>query len=414
MIDLDHNPPPLDPVSADYVRLAFRMEPHIAGLIDAYSGPTDIRDAAQAEPATAADLVRDADALLERIAIEDLALSRVDYLTAQAAALAILARTLAGEEIAYVDEVRQLFDIEAERVPDDAYAAAIAMLAEALPGDGAVPERLQRWKRQFEITVDAAKIAIDQIMNEARSRASGLTALPDDESVEIAFVSDKPWSGYNWYLGNARSLVEVNTDLPIRANALLDLMAHEGYPGHHTEHALKEIRLYHQRGYGEHAIQLINTPECVISEGVATLAESMIFAEGESARWQAEHVWRPLGIDADPEREARIVQAQWTLRSVGANAALLMHQDGRPEADVVRYLMEYGLATEEEARHRLRFIADPLWRPYIFTYHVGRDLLGRWLEEAEATGETRESRFVRLLEEQLTPGAIASDLEENP
>lgn len=414
MIDLDHNPPPLDPVSADYVRLAFRMEPHIAGLIDAYSGPTDIRDAAQAEPATAADLVRDADALLERIAIEDLALSRVDYLTAQAAALATLARTLAGEEIAYVDEVRQLFDIEAERVPDDAYAAAIAMLAEALPGDGAVPERLQRWKRQFEITVDAAKIAIDQIMNEARSRASGLTALPDDESVEIAFVSDKPWSGYNWYLGNARSLVEVNTDLPIRANALLDLMAHEGYPGHHTEHALKEIRLYHQRGYGEHAIQLINTPECVISEGVATLAESMIFAEGESARWQAEHVWRPLGIDADPEREARIVQAQWTLRSVGATAALLMHQDGRPEADVVRYLMEYGLATEEEARHRLRFIADPLWRPYIFTYHVGRDLLGRWLEEAEATGETRESRFVRLLEEQLTPGAIASDLEENP
>lgn len=414
MIDLDHNPPPLDPVSADYVRLAFRMEPHIAGLIDAYSGPTDIRDAAQAEPATAADLVRDADALLERIAIEDLALSRVDYLTAQAAALATLARTLAGEEIAYVDEVRQLFDIEAERVPDDAYAAAIAMLAEALPGDGPVPERLQRWKRQFEITVDAAKIAIDQIMNEARSRASGLTALPDDESVEIAFVSDKPWSGYNWYLGNARSLVEVNTDLPIRANALLDLMAHEGYPGHHTEHALKEIRLYHERGYGEHAIQLINTPECVISEGVATLAESMIFAEGESARWQAEHVWRPLGIDADPEREARIVQAQWTLRSVGANAALLMHQDGRPEADVVRYLMEYGLATEEEARHRLRFIADPLWRPYIFTYHVGRDLLGRWLEEAEATGETRESRFVRLLEEQLTPGAIASDLEENP
>ncbi len=414
MIDLDHNPPQLDPVSADYVRLAFRMEPHIAGLIDAYSGPTDIRDAAQAEPATAADLVRDADALLERIAIEDLALSRVDYLTAQAAALATLARTLAGEEIAYVDEVRQLFDIEAERVPDDAYAAAIAMLAEALPGDGAVPERLQRWKRQFEITVDAAKIAIDQIMNEARSRASGLTALPDDESVEIAFVSDKPWSGYNWYLGNARSLVEVNTDLPIRANALLDLMTHEGYPGHHTEHALKEIRLYHERGYGEHAIQLINTPECVISEGVATLAESMIFAEGESARWQAEHVWRPLGIDADPEREARIVQAQWTLRSVGANAALLMHQDGRPEADVVRYLMEYGLATEEEARHRLRFIADPLWRPYIFTYHVGRDLLGRWLEEAEATGETRESRFVRLLEEQLTPGAIASDLEENP
>jgi hypothetical protein len=138
----------------------------------------------------------------------------------------------------------------------------------------------------------------------------------------------------------------------------------------------------------------------------------MVFDDAEGARWQAEHVWAPFGIDADPEREARIIDAQWVLRSVGGNAALLMHQDGRPEDEVVRYLMEYGLSTEAEARHRVRFIADPLWRPYIFTYHVGRDLLARWLDEAEASGETRQSRFVRLLEEQLTPGAIAGDLGE--
>ena len=410
MTDPTHTPPPLDPISTDYVRLAFRMEPHIDGLIDAYDGPDDIRDAAKAEPATPDELVRDADALLERIATEDIAPSRVDYLTAQVAALATLARKLGGEKIAYVDEVRQLFDVEAERIPDDAYATAIDTLDEVLPGDGPVPARLQRWRKQFEITNDQARLAVETIIDEVRARTASLVTLPEGESVEISFVSDKPWSGYNWYLGNARSLVEINTDLPIRANALLDLMAHEGYPGHHTEHALKEIRLYHEKGYGEHAIQLINTPECVISEGVATLAQSMIFDEAEGSRWQAEHVWQPFGIDADPEREARIIDAQWVLRSVGGNAALLMHQEGRPEDEVVRYLMEYGLSTEEEARHRVRFIADPLWRPYIFTYHVGRDLLGRWLDEAEASGETKRSRFVRLLEEQLTPSAIAGDL----
>jgi hypothetical protein len=269
---------------------------------------------------------------------------------------------------------------------------------------------MQRWKRQFEIPVDRARLAVETIMDEARARTAKLVTLPEGESVEIAFVSDKPWTGYNWYLGNARSLVEINTDLPIRANDLLNLMAHEGYPGHHTEHALKEIRLYHERGYGEHSIQLINTPECVISEGIATLAESMIFADGGGERWQAEHIWAPLGVDADPELEARIGNAQGVLRSVGGNAALLLHAEGRPEDEVVRYLMEYGLATEEEARQRLRFIADPLWRPYIFTYHVGRDLLARWLDEAWINDETRESRFVRLLEEQLTPSAIAGDL----
>ncbi len=408
MTETTHTPP-LDGISTDYVRLAFRMEPHIAGLIDAYDGPPELREV---PPATPAALVREADALLERIATEDLVPSRVDYLTAQVAALATLARKLAGEEIAYVDEVRHLFDIEPERVPDDAYAAAIATLDEALPGDGPVSERLRRHKERFHISVDQARLAVETIMDEVRSRTAELVTLPDGEAVEISFVSDKPWSGYNWYLGNARSLVEINTDLPIRANALLDLMAHEGYPGHHTEHALKEIRLYHDAGYGEHSIQLINTPECVISEGIATLAASMIFAEGEGARWQAEHVWAPFGIDADPERETQIVEAQWVLRSVGGNAALMMHAEGRPAEDVARYLMEYGLATEEEARHRVRFIADPLWRPYIFTYHVGRDLLGAWLDEAPTNGETRASRFVRLLEEQMTPSAVAGDLAE--
>jgi hypothetical protein len=401
--------PLLDAISTDYVRLAFRMEPHIDGLIDAYDGPAELREV---PPATPAELVREADALLERISSEDIEPTRVDYLTAQVAALATLARKLAGEEIAYADEVRQLFDVDAERVPDDAYAAAIASLDEALPGEGPVPARLQRWKRQFEITTEQARLAVETIMDEVRARTVRLVTLPAVEAVEISFVSDKPWSGYNWYLGNARSLVEINTDLPIRANTLLNLMAHEGYPGHHTEHALKEVRLYHDKGYGEHSIQLINTPECVISEGIATLAESMIFDDDEGAGWQAEHVWAPFGIDADPTREARIIDAQWVLRSVGGNAALLMHQEGRPEDEVVRYLMEYGLATEEEARHRLRFIADPLWRPYIFTYHVGRDLLARWLDEAAASGETRESRFVRSPEEQLTPGAVAGDPAE--
>ncbi len=403
--------PPLDSLSSDYVALAFRLERHIDGLVDAYDGPVIAREAAQSTPAPPGDLVRNADALLERIATEEIEPSRADYLTAQVSALATLARKLAGEEISYVDEVRALFDIDAERVPDDAYAAAISTLEEALPGDGPVAARLQRWRAQFEISIEQARQAVETIMDEVRARTAGLVALPEGESVEIAFVSDKPWSGYNWYLGDARSLVEINTDLPIRANALLALMAHEGYPGHHTEHALKEIGLYRGRGYGEHSIQLINTPECVISEGIATLAESMIFGP-EDPRWAAEHLWQPFGIEADPVREARIVEAAWVLRSVGGNAALLLHQDCRPDNEVVRYLMDYGLATEEEARHRLRFIADPLWRPYVFTYHVGRHLLEAWLDEAALNGETRQARFVRLLEEQFTPGGIAGDLTE--
>jgi hypothetical protein len=222
-------------------------------------------------------------------------------------------------------------------------------------------------------------------------------------------VTNQPWSGYNWFLGNGKSRVEINTDLPIRASGLLDLIAHEAWPGHHTEHSLKEQQLYYGRGWGEYAIQLINTPECVISEGIATLAESFIFEEGEGARWMAEAVYPMAGLPIDPEREAGVSRASAALRAVGGNAALLLHDRGATEDEVVAYFMQYGLDDEKRARHRLSFIADPLWRAYIFCYHAGRDLLGAWLDQSVDAAD-RTERIRRLMLEPVTPGMIAERL----
>jgi hypothetical protein len=66
--------------------------------------------------------------------------------------------------------------------------------------------------------------------------------------------------------------------------------------------------------------------------------------------------------------------------------------------------MRYALRAENEARQSLRFIADPLWRAYTFTYHVGRDLLGRWLDLAPKT--ERQSRFLLPLIGQVTPSHV--------
>ncbi|MDP9355658.1 MAG: hypothetical protein M3R02_10345 [Chloroflexota bacterium] len=93
--------------------------------------------------------------------------------------------------------------------------------------------------------------------------------------------------------------------------------------------------------------------------------------------------------------------AQRALRAVNANAAMLLHAEGAPEDEVVAYIARYGLRDEAESRQSLRFIADPLWRAYIFTYHAGRDLLGRWL----ASGD-RMDRFRRLLTEPVWPSLI--------
>ena len=65
-------------------------------------------------------------------------------------------------------------------------------------------------------------------------------------------VTDKPWSGFNYYEGDYRSRVAINADLPHRLGQLPHLVAHESYPGHHTEHCRKERGLVERADRTEH------------------------------------------------------------------------------------------------------------------------------------------------------------------
>ncbi len=405
----DYDATRLDPLSVDYVALAFGIERHLPGYVDAYLGPPPAREAALAAPPPEPErLVDAARTLAMRIAEADIPETRVGYLTAQVEAMLTTCRQLAGDIIPYPEEVHRLFDIDAERTPEATLDDAMASLDDLVPGTGPLRERMIAWRHGLEVSPASARAIIDAVMPELRARTSELVDLPDGESVEIRFVDDKPWRGYNWYLGGARSRVEVNTDLPIHAHTLVDLICHEAYPGHHTEHALKE-RLYREEGYGEHAIQLINTPECVISEGIATSAAAAIFAGDELARFEEEQVYPMTGIDPGiaPRTIKQIARAEAQLQAARANAALLLHADGRSEDEVVDYLQQYRLRSEPEARQDLRFLADPLWRAYTFTYHVGRALLGRWLDGAPTVPE-RVARFHTLLTDQVYPSQIRS------
>jgi hypothetical protein len=398
-------------ITNDYLAVAFGIERHFPGYVDAYFGPPELKEQANSGDSKSPEELRAmAESLGVRVTEADIDGDRKQYLLAQARAMETIARKLSGEPIGYLEEVIDCFDIIPERTPESLFESAIAELDELLPGEGSVADRITAWRRQSVISVETARTLIDIILQETRRRTEQLVQLPDGESVEIQFVTDQPWSGYNWYLGDARSRVEINTDLPIYALDLVGLIAHEAYPGHHTEHSLKDKLLYQKRGYVEMAVQLINTPECVIHEGIATVAESIIFPGYEAARWKAEVLYPAADLKRDPEQEEAIDGALKRLRAVEGNAALLRHVDGAPEDDVVAYLMRYTLRPEEEARQRLRFIDDPLWSPYIFTYHIGRDLLLAWLANFSSGSETVASKFVELLQKPATPSMLRSQL----
>lgn len=392
----------IDSFGTEYLRIAFGVERHFPGFIDAYVGPQELRaEADMAPPPTLADLLARTRALHEQLPAQGYPETRRDYLDKQLTAIAMVLRKLQGETVPYREEVAACFDIEIDLEPEETFAAAIAELEEIVPGRGPILERMNDWRDQYIIDNTTARAGFDLLLNETRNRTLDIVELPAGEEIELSFVVDKPWSGYNWYLGNAKSLVEINVDLPLRALTMTDLTAHEGYPGHHTEHSLKDRELYQKRGYAEHAIHLINTPECVISEGIATVAEAQIFPGEEGIVFKSQVLYPAMGVQGDAEREERIDALFGKLRAVAGNAAMLRHEQGASEAEVIDYLMCWELTPKERAERRFRFLDDPLWRPYIFTYFVGHDLMLDFI--GQGPRDQQIDRFRYTLTEQITP-----------
>ncbi len=258
---------------------------------------------------------------------------------------------------------------------------------------------------------------IDWLLDVTRARAADLFGLPDGETLRVSLVTGQPWSGYNWYDGGLRSRIDVNTDLPVRAPELVDLVAHEAYPGHHLEHAWRETILVDERHQLEASILLINAPECFISEGLAEAGRQFVVPAESEVELFEELLDRAGLAAADDDATGRRSMAELAvaigatraeLRGAAVNAALMLHVDGADRTTVARWLQTVALMTPERAAHLLQFLEHPLWRTYVFVYSEGAELLERWL--ASVPPGDRPARFRRLLVEPVTPSGIAAEL----
>jgi hypothetical protein len=412
-----------DPIARDYLLLGLRLDQHIPGLVDAYFGPADLKARVDIEslrsPAALAD---DADALRARLPDEVPEPDRRDWLDAQLVALATHARALAGEELPYEDQLERSFAWRPVRREQARFDDAAATLDALLPGPEPLADRLAAWDERFRIPPDRLPAVVEWLIATYRVRAGVLFDVPAGEDLRVSYVRAQPWTAYNWYDGGLRSRVDVNLDLPMDAATLVHVIAHETFPGHHLEHASKEATLVGRKHRLEATIQLINAPECLISEGLADIGRSFVAPLDETPDLLVELYGRAgLAIAADPaaardaaERSTAMTAPRRRLQESRVNAALMRHADGASHDDVLGYLREVGRFAPDVAAKRLEFIEHPLWRTYVFVYHEGEQLLERWLDHDGAGVAERAARFGRLLREALTPGVIAADVAASP
>ncbi len=396
-----------DEIVTEYLRLGLAFDLLEEGFVDAYTGDPALRAQVRDEPVPdPAALVRRATELRNRLP-GGLAAPRAAFLDSHLRALECSARKFAGQDIGFVDEVRAYFDVDIAPADPEVYRQAHRELADAL-GVGDDPAVLREaylaYQRAGEIPADRLGDCVTAFASALRDEVRKTVDLPVGETVDFEIVADQPWSGFNYYLGGYKSRVAINTDVPQHLSALPHLVAHEAYPGHHTEHCRKEELLV-GGGQREQTIFLVNTPQCLMAEGLADHA--LRAALGPDWPLWAQEVYADLGLRFDAHRATAVGKATAGLLGVRQDAALLLHDRGADADEVVAFLSQWLLVGPARARQMMRFLTSPLWRAYISTYVEGYRLLGEWLD---APGAPRAERFGRLLDEPLTPARLRAEL----
>lgn len=381
----------IDSPAERYLVLGLQLGRHVEGIAEAYFGPPELAEAVDAEPLVEPrELVDRTDALLAELPD--------GWLRDQARGLRTYAAVLAGDALSYADEVEACYGVRPHVTDESVFAAAHEALDRLLPGEGDVAERHRRWEESMRVPGDAVERTVTGVIQEARRQTRGIVELPESEDVAVEIVRDEPWLAFCEYLGDFRSRISVNVDLPISGIELLTLAIHETYPGHHTERCCKEHALVRRLGLLEETLVLVPTPQSLIAEGIATIAPELLL-QGRDGNALADVVRREAGVDVDLDVALAVERALAPCRWANVNAALQLHDGGADEADVQAYLERWGLMTPEMAAHLIRFLQEPTSRSYIVTYTAGREL-------ARSYVGTDPAGFRRLLTEQVRVGEL--------
>lgn len=372
-----------------YLELGLRLGKHVDGLVDAYYGPPKLKEQVDAEELIPAEqLAADGDALRDELPD--------GWLRDQVQGCATYAHVVAGDAISYADEVEACYGVRPVKVSEVVYEDAHAELDELYPGKGSLRERRDAWRDLHLVSGDIAIPVLEDLLPLMRSRTEALLLdLPAGEAVTLEPVSDEPWWAFNYYLGDLHSRVVLNTDVPTTGPDLIHLAGHEVFPGHHTEHAVKEQVLIRDQGKIEEGIQLVPTPQAVLSEGIAETGAQLVLDDAAKEEAYA-IIRRHGGTLVDPQLSERIAKVSERLRTVGLDAALMIHEEGASVEEAEAYVEKWNLVPAEQAKHSVRFVTDPTWRAYVITYSAGRDLCRAYVDGDPARFRTLLTEHVRI------------------
>lgn len=380
-----------DDLAREYVTLVLALGEHDDGYVDAYYGPPEWQAAMRQTPPSLEAIHQRATELQHSLthsgapsagsAPSDATLAallnlRQTVLTRQLGAVVARVEQLQGRSFGFDEESQALYDAVAPHHTEDEFDPILAQLEAEVPGSGPLAERVEAYREQFVVPPERLAAIFDAAIEEARQRTRRHFTLPEGERFTVEYVTDQPWSGYNWYQGQYTSLIQVNTEFPIFVDRAVDLAAHEGYPGHHVFNSLLEHQLVRQRGWLEFSVYALYSPQSLIAEGTANFGVDLAFPEADRLTFEREVLFPLAGLDpATAAPYARLLRAMEALSFAG-NEAARRYLEGQITAEqAAQWLVKYTLTAPDRARQRVRFYDR--YRSYVINYNVGKALVQR-------------------------------------
>ncbi|HEY7289670.1 MAG TPA: twin-arginine translocation signal domain-containing protein [Vicinamibacterales bacterium] len=396
-----------------YVKLVLAVGQHDPDYVDAFYGPADWKtDAAKQKTpladidAQTAQLLADIPALTDADRRDELVVLRHAYLRRQLEALRARVRMLQGTKMSFDEESKALYDAVAPTHDDSFFEGTLQAIDREVAGPGTVAERYEAYRKRFIIPSDRLSAVFDRAIAEGRRRSAPHVKLPADERFTVEYVTDKPWSGYNWYQGGYHSLIQVNTDLPIYIDRAIDLACHEGYPGHHVYNALLEQHLVRDRGWIEFTVYPLFSPQSLIAEGTANYGIDVAFPDDERLAFERDALYPAAGLDAGEAARYATIRGLADRLSYAGNEAARRYLNGEIDrAAAVKWLTTYAMSTPKAAEQRTRFFDT--YRSYVINYNLGKDLVKAYIESRSGGDPARRwDEFVKLLASPRLPSAL--------
>ena len=398
-------------ISDAYIRLTLEAGTHEAEYVDAYYGPPALQEAAKANPRSLAQLIAEARALRASI---DTALPSLRTESDRRRAVALRGMLVAadtrlqmleGRKFSFNDEAQGQFATVPDLKPLSHYDAILANLETLIPGDGPLAARVDTFNERYVIPKDRLQMVFDVAIAECKRRTAQYIQLPAGETFVMEFVTGKPWSGYNYYKGNYKSLIQINTDLPIRISRAVDLGCHEGYPGHHVLNLMVEQRLARAKGWREYEVNPLYSPTSVLSEGSANYGIDLAFPAEERLAFERDILYPLAGLDPN-SADAYWKMQQMTERLSGARLTIAkMYLDGEiSRAQALELTQKYLLLSPARAEQSVAFTDH--YRSYVINYGWGKDLVRGYIERGNPDQAERWRRVEKILSEPTQPADL--------